>query len=379
VKVSVRSRPTTVQVSVSSRVLAAWFEHVLGVGRDRDTHRIPDQMWAAPECDKRALLRGLWDGDGSWSFINGGPSIVLEYATVSRALADGMVRLLGDLGIVARLKVGRTPKSTCDTYWLVIGGAEQVEQALWLLPDDEGDIVRASITRQAKRTLPTGYRRLGEKNAAWVRVSETNRRHYDGFVYSLEVPGPHTIVTSFGMICHQCFPKDSRALIRIAEDAGYDFDLLQGVVAVNEEQLDRMAEKATAMVGGSVDGVTLAVWGLTFKARTDDLRESPALAIVERLRQGGAHIKAFDPSIDPPVTDRRAQALDGIELAGDPYAACEGAEALLVLTEWDEFKWLDLDKVAASLASLRVLDGRNLLDREALRRRGFTYQGVGRV
>ncbi|MEY2570219.1 MAG: UDPglucose 6-dehydrogenase [Acidimicrobiaceae bacterium] len=176
-----------------------------------------------------------------------------------------------------------------------------------------------------------------------------------------------------------CFPKDSRALIRIAEDAGYDFDLLEGVVAVNTEQLDRMADKAVAMVGGSVDGVRIAVWGLTFKARTDDLRESPSLAIIERLVAQGAKVAAFDPSINPPVLDRRSELLEGIELVGDAYAACEGAEALLVLTEWDEFKWLDFDKVAGALAAPRVLDGRNLLDRESLRRRGFTYQGVGRT
>jgi UDPglucose 6-dehydrogenase len=176
-----------------------------------------------------------------------------------------------------------------------------------------------------------------------------------------------------------CFPKDSRALIRIAEDAGYDFDLLQGVVTVNDEQFGRMVEKAVELVGGSVDGVTVAVWGLTFKARTDDLRDSPALAITKRLRALGAHIKAFDPSISPPVDDRRTPFLEGIELAADPYAACEGAEVLLVLTEWDEFRWLDFDKVGDSLRARKVLDGRNLLDREALRRRGYTYRGVGRT
>lgn len=354
-------------------------EHDLRVGRDCYTHRIPDQIWGAPESDKRALLRRLWDGDGSWSHVRGGPSVVLEYGTVSRALADGMVRLLGDLGIVARLEVARTTKSTVDTYWLMISGAEQVERALFLLPEAEARAVVASMSGQRKRIKPTGYRRLGEKNAAWVRVTTTARRRHQGLVYSIEVPGAHTIVSSYGTVVGNCFPKDSRALIRIAEDAGYDFDLMQGVVTVNQEQLDRMAEKASAMVGGSVDGVTFAVWGLTFKARTDDLRESPSVAIIHRLLASGAHIKAYDPSIVPPVLDRRSELLEGIELAPDPYAACDGAEALLVLTEWDEFRWLDFDRVAAALASPVVLDGRNLLDREALRRRGFTYQGVGRV
>jgi UDPglucose 6-dehydrogenase len=176
-----------------------------------------------------------------------------------------------------------------------------------------------------------------------------------------------------------CFPKDSRALIRIADDAGYSFDLLEGVVEVNDEQFERVTRKAIELAGGSVEGVQLAVWGLTFKARTDDLRESPSLSIVKRLLAGGAKVRAFDPSITPPLEPHKQRVLEGIEIASDPYAACEGAAVLLVLTEWDEFKWLDFDKVAESLASLHVVDGRNLLDRESLRRRGFVYQGIGRI
>jgi UDPglucose 6-dehydrogenase len=177
-----------------------------------------------------------------------------------------------------------------------------------------------------------------------------------------------------------CFPKDSRALIRIAEDAGYDFDLLKGVVTVNQDQFDRVAAKVVDLVGGSVDGVTVAAWGLTFKAATDDLRDSPALEVLHRLQDGGARIHAYDPSIPTgKVEDRRAAFLGGIELASDPYAACEGAAALVVLTEWDEFRWLDFDKVGAALTEKRIIDARNLLDRESLRRRGFAYAGIGRM
>jgi UDPglucose 6-dehydrogenase len=176
-----------------------------------------------------------------------------------------------------------------------------------------------------------------------------------------------------------CFPKDSRALVCIAEDAGYDFDLLEGVVGVNTEQFERVANKAVELADGSIDGKTIAVWGLTFKARTDDLRESPSLEIIKRLLARGANVRAFDPSVTPPLDDRRTLDLMGIELAADPYAACAGAEVLLVLTEWDEFRWLDFDKVADAMARLRVVDGRNLLDREALRRRGFEYKGIGRL
>src|SRR5262249_37132781 len=124
-----------------------------------------------------------------------------------------------------------------------------------------------------------------------------------------------------------CFPKDTKALVHIADDAGYDFSLLRGVIAVNEEQHDRVVTKIRTAAGGSVDGVRVAVWGLTFKARTDDLRDSPSLAIVRRLLAEGANVVAFDPTVSRP--------LDGIGFAADPYGACEDAEVLAVLTDWD--------------------------------------------
>ncbi len=170
-----------------------------------------------------------------------------------------------------------------------------------------------------------------------------------------------------------CFPKDSRALLYIAQEAGYEFGLLEGVIEVNDEQFDRVADKVVQLAGGSVEGRKVAIWGLTFKANTDDLRESPSLQILRRLLAAGANVTAYDPTVTEPLPD-----YPDVEIAPDPYAAVEGATVLAVLTEWDEFKWLDLDKVADAMADRRVLDGRNLLDRTSLARRGFEYQGIGR-
>jgi UDPglucose 6-dehydrogenase len=372
VRTSVQRLSTTTQVSISSRLLGAWLEHNVNAGANCYSKRLPDLIWSAPDSHKRAVLRGLWDGDGSWSLLNGGPSVALEYGTVSRALADGMLRLLGELGIVARLKVGRASKSTVDTYWLVISGADQIEEAAFLFPADERTTILNAVAAQTKRIKPTGYRRLG-KGVAWVRVVSARREPYRGAVYSVEVPGAGTVVTTHGLIAHNCFPKDSRALLYIAQEAGYDFALLEGVVEVNQEQFGRVADKIVAMAGGSVDGKTIAVWGLTFKAGTDDLRESPALEIVRRLVAAGANVSAYDPTVKEPPSD-----FDGITIADDPYAACENASVLALLTEWDEFKWLDLDKVADAMSDRRVVDARNLLDRTALARRGFDYEGIGR-
>jgi UDPglucose 6-dehydrogenase len=167
-----------------------------------------------------------------------------------------------------------------------------------------------------------------------------------------------------------CFPKDTRALAHIADEAGYDFHLLKGVLAVNDEQFERVVDKIAQLAGGTVSGKRVAVWGLTFKARTDDLRESPSLEVINRLRGRGAEIVAHDPAV--------SQQLDGITVVADPYAACEGADVLAVLTEWDEFRWLDFDKVHDLMAGPCILDGRNLLDSAALKRRGFVYDGIGR-
>ncbi len=184
--------------------------------------------------------------------------------------------------------------------------------------------------------------------------------HRIGFEYLKPGPG-------FG---GSCFPKDSRALVRIAEDNGYDFSLLKGVIEVNEEQFERMAAKVIRLAGGSVEGKTVAVWGLTFKARTDDTRRSPSLEVIDRLLRRGAKVKAYDPAAH--------EAIEGVERAGDPYGACEGASVLVVLTEWDELRWVDFEKVAGVMAEPRIVDTRNLLDPAAVRRRGFLYEGLGR-
>jgi UDP-glucose 6-dehydrogenase len=338
--------------------------------RDDTEVRLPDEIWSAGPESKRALLRGLWDGDGSWSLVNGGPSVVLEYGTVSPMLADGVLRLLGDLGILARHKIGRSAKSTTDAHFLTISGTEQIEQCYWLFPPWEGWTIAEELSEVQRVIAPTGYRRL-HKHAAWVRVTSVERVPATGAdVYSLEVPGPHTVVTSGGLVAHNCFPKDTRAMVKIAEEGGYDFHLLKGVIQVNDEQYDRTAEKAIELMGGDVDGKQVAAWGLTFKARTDDLRESPSLEVLGRLAARGAKVRAYDPAV--------SHQLDGIEVVTDPYDACDGADVLLVLTEWDEFKWLDLGEVKARMATPAVVDARNLLDRSALIRRGFTFRGIGR-
>ena len=372
-KVTVRRMETTMQVSISSRILAALFEDVLGLGINCYTHRIPDLIWQASGPSRQALLRGLWAGDGSWSLLNGGPSVALEYGTVSAALADGMMRLLGEQGLVVRQKIGRTSRSTVDAHWLVLSGADQIESAQWLLEPYERATVMSHVAMQSKRIAPTGYRN-DRKGTAWVRVVDVAARHSRQTVYSVEVAHNHTVVTTAGLVAHNCFPKDSRALLNIAREAGYQFDLLAGVIAVNDEQFDRVTDKIRVAAGGSLQGVVVAVWGLTFKARTDDLRDSPSLSIIKRLLAAGATIQAYDPTVAAAKPGIPAE----VQVHDSAIGATTGAHVLTVLTEWDDFRWVAAADVAAVMTGRAVVDGRNLLDRTAWQHAGFTHTGIGR-
>ena len=170
-----------------------------------------------------------------------------------------------------------------------------------------------------------------------------------------------------------CFPKDTKAMVKIAEDAGYDFGLLKGVITVNEQQYGRIVEKIRMAVGGNLKGKTIAAWGLTFKALTDDLRDSPAVEIIQRLLADGAQINVFDPTVNA-----APHSLAAINVASSAIDACRKADALVVLTEWDEFKWVDPVEVGSLLSTKQVIDARNHLDRSAWKKAGFEYQGIGR-
>jgi len=176
-----------------------------------------------------------------------------------------------------------------------------------------------------------------------------------------------------------CLPKDTSAMLQLADAADFEFRLIRATIDTNNRQRQRMVEKVRLAVtgkrGGSLSKVRLGVLGLTFKAGTDDLRDSPALAVSALLRQAGAKLVAYDPALRS--GDTRAD-LDGITLVDDPYRAAEGVEALVVLTEWPEFRGLDWAKLAGVVANPVVVDTRNLLDPDVLRRAGFAWNGLGR-
>jgi UDPglucose 6-dehydrogenase len=360
-------------VSVSSRLLGSWWTRELGLGRNSYEQRLPDLIWDRPDEDKWALLSGLWEGDGSWKAVNGGPSVTIEFGTVSDELADGALRLLGDLGIVAAHRIARTTKSTKDTHWLTISGADQVERALPLVRERDRPRVRSLIARQAKRIAPTGYRRFSPGNA-WTRVVSTERRAFSRPVYSLEVPGAHTFVTTGGVVVHNCFGKDVLSLRQLAANTGYHFQLLTAVTEVNDLQKRRTIGKLQKHLGPLV-GKTIALLGIAFKPDTDDVRDATSLVLGSRLMAEGARVRAYDPV----AADRAREILVGTELCDTALDAVDGADAVVLVTEWPEFRELDwAGEVKRRLNTPLVIDGRNFLDREALIEAGYEYEGVGR-
>jgi len=171
-----------------------------------------------------------------------------------------------------------------------------------------------------------------------------------------------------------CFPKDVSAFWTVARECGYDFKLLQDVMQINEDQRSRFLKKIRTALW-TLKGKTVGVLGLAFKGGTDDIRESPAIALVQQLLNEGAHVKAYDPA----AMERAKDVLgERASYASSIYEAAEGADALLILTDWDEFSELDLAHVRRLLVCPIILDGRNLYSREEMEQHGFMYISVGR-
>jgi len=171
-----------------------------------------------------------------------------------------------------------------------------------------------------------------------------------------------------------CFPKDTTALLKTAEDYESPMQIVKATVDVNAQRKRSMGRRVIAAAGGSVEDKKIALLGLTFKPNTDDMRDSPSIDIVRVLQDHGATISAFDP-------EGRHQAeklLDGVDFAEDAYAAMDGADALVLVTEWNEFRALDLDRVKSLLAAPVVVDLRNIYRPEQMRARGFQYSSIGR-
>lgn len=173
-----------------------------------------------------------------------------------------------------------------------------------------------------------------------------------------------------------CFPKDVQAIIRTAKDAGMEFPLLNAVELVNERQKQLLVEKVVKKFGPSLSGRRFSVWGLAFKPRTDDMREAPSIVIIEELLKRGAHIEAHDPEA---LGEARKVFGDRINYHRVNYDALSGTDALLIVTEWSEFRRPDFPRMKSLMKTPVIFDGRNLYEQDVMRGHGFTYYPIGRT
>jgi UDPglucose 6-dehydrogenase len=171
-----------------------------------------------------------------------------------------------------------------------------------------------------------------------------------------------------------CFPKDTLALVRTAQEFGAPVKLVETTVAINDARKEAMADRIVAIAGGSVKGKTIALLGLTFKPNTDDMRDAPALDIVPALQKAGARIKAFDPE----GMTEAAKLLNDVTMCKGPYECVKDADVVAIVTEWDQFRALDLDRVKSAVKTPLIVDLRNVYRPDEMRERGFTYVSIGR-
>lgn len=170
-----------------------------------------------------------------------------------------------------------------------------------------------------------------------------------------------------------CFPKDTKALVEIAKAYGYDFKILKSVIDVNYLQRYRVVEKLLEHLR-EVKGKKIAVWGLSFKPNTDDIREAPSYDIISKLLQLGADITAYDPA----SMEKMKDILDDVRYLGDCYEAVKGADALIIVTEWNEFKQIKFEKLLNIMKTPLIIDGRNIYSPDKMKSMGFIYEGIGR-
>ena len=305
-------------------------------------------------------------------------SVVITKSTVPVGSAFEITTLIdrGDVMVVSNpefLREGTAIHDFMHPDRIVIGAQDQAAAAravsLYLklaAPIVVTDPVSAEIIKYVansflatKISYANAVARLCEETSADVRDVLLGVGYDTRIGHEFLKPGP-----GWG---GSCFPKDTQALLSLARQYGFEFEPLVGAVAVNDQQKARVVDKIMKLTDKK--NPVVGIWGLTFKARTDDIRDSPSIAIAEALIERGAKVVGYDPTVENEIGQ--------ITVSSDPYAALDGADVLAVLTEWEEFRWLDAEKAAEAMRGRGVVDARNILSRSNWEHAGFEYVGIG--
>jgi len=322
-----------------------------------------------------------------------GPRIVVDKSTVPVGTAEKVAAAIREVTehavvVVSNpefLKEGNAIDDFLKPDRVVIGTDD--EEARKVMTDLYGPFVRTGKpilcmdTRSAEMTkyaanalLATKISFINEIANLCERLGADVSKVREGIGSDARI-GPHFLFAGIGY-GGSCFPKDVSALGRSARDAGYEFRILDAVQAANEHQKGVILEKVESVFGSDLAGKTFAVWGLSFKPKTDDMREAPSLTVIRGLLQRGAKVVAHDPEA---MKEARRMLGDSVRLVDSNYEACTGADALLVLTEWSTYQRPDFDTLARLLKSPVIIDGRNIYSPERMKALGFTYHSIGRA
>ncbi|HEY0752886.1 MAG TPA: nucleotide sugar dehydrogenase [Ktedonobacteraceae bacterium] len=372
-----RNSTHTLNTIVSSRIFAWLLRDILRCGTCSENKALPRLVFnVTPELRLEAI-RGAFSSAGPVTTLQNGRNLMLEYATVSKALADGITLLLQTLGIVPSISQRVIDKSTQIAYIVRVSGYEQIS----LLEDAFGGKRHEQIVN-----LLAGYQRQIQQRGferhgafATLTVREVEHTEVETTVYSMET-STGTLIASSGLISHNCFPKDVRALAHMADEAGLHPQLLHAVMDINHDQRRVVMNKLTSILG-TLRGSSIGVLGLAFKPNTDDMREAPAVDIIRWVVSQGANVQVYDPVASETgmaELKRVGVSMEAITFCEDAYAAANGTDALVIATEWNEFKSLDMLRIHNVMKQPIVIDGRNIYEPSLMHRLGFTYRGMGR-
>jgi UDPglucose 6-dehydrogenase len=358
---------------VSSRVFAWLLRDVLRCGTRSEDKALPRLAFnVAPEL-RYEVIRGAFSGDGSVTLLQNDHNLMLEYATVSKALADGMVLLLQTVGVVPSMHQRRMNKSTQAAFILRVSGYDQIATLKDAFGEKRRALIEETLAGYQRHIQQRGFKRHGP--FATLAVREVKHEEVETTVYSLET-STGTLIASSGLISHNCFPKDVKALAHMGAEAGLHPQLLNAVMEINEDQRRLVVDKLVSLLGG-LRGTVVGILGLAFKPNTDDMREAASVDIIRWLLAQGASVRAYDPV----ATETAQQAMHGLEVTycKTSYEVAEGADALVLITEWNEFKSLNMLRIRDSMRRPILVDGRNLYQPAEMQRLGFTYRGMGRA
>ena len=372
-----RNATSATTTIVSSRIFAWLLRDVLHCGTRSEDKALPRLAFnVLPEL-RMELLRGAFSGDGAVTPVQDGQNLMLEYATVSKALADGMTLLLQTVGVVPSIRTRWMNKSTREAYILRVSGYEQIALLKNAFGNKRLARIEGLLAGYARHIQPHGYKRHGA--FATLSIRKVEHEDVETTVYSMET-STGTLVASSGLISHNCFPKDVRALAHMADEAGLHPQLLHAVMDINHDQRRHIVTKLTSILG-SLRGCTVGVLGLAFKPNTDDMREAPAVDIIRWVTAQGATVRVFDPiamETGREALEREGIRMEAITFCQNAYEVAEGTDALVITTEWNEFKGLNMLQVRNSMHRPVLIDGRNIYEPNEMTRLGFVYRGMGR-